>query len=145
MGGQALRSPEALLGAHCGTNTDMWALGCVLLELLTGDALFDPTFQTSELDITKEESHLIQMIELFGEIPHDLIQGGKYSHRWFTAQGDMLLNTTYYPISLETVLERHIERNDVVGTAAFLNTLLNLRPDSRARPHDIIDHQWFGE
>ena len=30
MGGQALRSPEALLGAHCGTNTDMWALGCVV-------------------------------------------------------------------------------------------------------------------
>ena len=30
MGGQALRSPEALLGAQCGTNTDMWALGCVV-------------------------------------------------------------------------------------------------------------------
>lgn len=35
MGGQALRSPEELLGAHCGTNTDMWALGCVV-----GNALF---------------------------------------------------------------------------------------------------------
>ena len=30
MGVQALRSPEELLGAHCGTNTDMWALGCVV-------------------------------------------------------------------------------------------------------------------
>ena len=30
MGAQALRSPEELLGAHCGTNTDMWALGCVV-------------------------------------------------------------------------------------------------------------------
>jgi hypothetical protein len=57
----------------------------------------------------------------------------------------MRLNTTYYPISLRSVLERHIEKNDVVGTATFLNTLLNLRPDNRARPRDIIDHQWFSE
>ena len=199
MGGQALQSPEALLGAYCGINTDMWTLGCVvrsfgifftliwknhfppqtdsidfffffiyiqLFELLTGDALFDPPFQTLELDITKEESHLIQMIELFGEIPHDLIHAGKYSHRWFTPEGkqysffsflpsfrliltcylgNLRLNTTYYPISLRSVLERHIEKSDVVGTTAFLNTLLILRPDDRARPQDIIDHQWFSE
>lgn len=43
MGGQALQSPEALLGAHCGTNTDMWALGCVVGMHLTplGTALTD--------------------------------------------------------------------------------------------------------
>ena len=59
--------------------------------------------------------------------------------------GKMRLNTTYYPISLSSVLERHIEKSDVVGTDAFLNTLLNLRPDNRACPRDIIDHQWFSE
>ena len=57
----------------------------------------------------------------------------------------MRLNTTYYPISLRSVLERHIEKSDVVGTADFLNTLLKLQPDNRARPRDIIDHQWFSE
>ena len=30
MDGQALQSPEALLGARCGPNTDMWTLGCVV-------------------------------------------------------------------------------------------------------------------
>lgn len=30
MGGEALRSPEAILGAHCETNADMWTLGCVV-------------------------------------------------------------------------------------------------------------------
>lgn len=109
------------------------------------------------------------MIELFGEMPHDLLHLGKNSNRWFTSEGvlffnpsihcslfalinsslmmigNMRLNTTYYPISLRSVLERHIEKSDVVGTDTFLNTLLNLRPENRARPRDIIDHQWFSE
>jgi serine/threonine protein kinase len=43
MGGQALQSPEALLDAHCGTYTDMWALGCVVGMHFTpfGTALTD--------------------------------------------------------------------------------------------------------
>ena len=57
----------------------------------------------------------------------------------------MRLNTTYYPISLSSVIERHIEKNDVVGTVAFLNMLLSLRPDDRARPCDIVNHRWFSE
>ena len=106
------------------------------------------------------------MVELFGDMPHDLLQVGKYSNRWFTTEGaqlfilrskplirpinsitvgNMRMNATYHPISLESVLERQMEKSDVVGTAVFLKTLLNLRPDNRASPHDIINHQWFSE
>lgn len=41
--------------------------------------------------MTNEESHLIQMVELFGEMPHDLLQVGKHSNRWFTAEGAYFL------------------------------------------------------
>lgn len=34
--------PEALLGAPMGTAVDMWALGCIVFEMLTGELLFDP-------------------------------------------------------------------------------------------------------
>lgn len=36
------RSPEVILGSKYDTSTDMWSLGCICFELLTGDFLFDP-------------------------------------------------------------------------------------------------------
>ena len=36
------RSPEAIIQAKYGTCADMWSVGCMVFELLTGDYLFDP-------------------------------------------------------------------------------------------------------
>jgi hypothetical protein len=36
------RSPEVIVGAKYHTSADMWSLGCIIFELLTGDLLFDP-------------------------------------------------------------------------------------------------------
>jgi len=105
----ALRAPEVILGAPSDSSTDLWSLGCIvrfafpshpllpitlntqLYEILTGERLFDPSFQTEELGLSIEESHLIQMIELFGGFPLDLLRVGEYSSRWFTEFG------TYIP------------------------------------------------
>lgn len=139
----ALHAPEYILGGPCDSSTDIWSLGCVLFELLTGEALFDPQFQTVELGLSSDESHLIQIIELFGTFPLDMVLSGKYSQRWFTQEGNLKIDTTYYPISLATVLQRKIARRDVVGTAAFLDGLLQLQPDHREKPKDIVNHLWF--
>lgn len=56
-------------------------------ELLTGEALFDPFFQTAELGLSPEESHLIQMTELLGQIPEELVRAGEHSGRWFNESG----------------------------------------------------------
>ncbi|CAA7263083.1 unnamed protein product [Cyclocybe aegerita] len=140
---QALRAPEALLEAPCYTSMDVWALGCLLFELLTGEPLFDPNFQTRELDISREESHLIQMIELFGEMPKELVRAGTLSERWFTEDGCLRIETTYYPVSLRSVLQRHIDASNVEGTTEFLEMMLKLRPEVRACPKDMINHPWF--
>lgn len=131
-----------------------------LFELLTGESLFDPTFQTDELDISKDESHLIQMIELLGDVPVSLIHAGNSSRKWFTEDGEhprcvifawayecwaglLRIETTYYPVSLASILERHIEKSEVEGTTQFLETLLRLNPEDRANPEDIFNHEWF--
>lgn len=36
------RSPEAILGGKYDTSADIWSVGCIMFELLTGDYLFDP-------------------------------------------------------------------------------------------------------
>ena len=36
------RSPEVIVGASYHFAADLWSLGCIVFELLTGDLLFDP-------------------------------------------------------------------------------------------------------
>jgi serine/threonine-protein kinase SRPK3 len=58
--------------------------------LLSGERLFDPSFQTEELGLSMEESHLIQIIELFGTFPLDLLNAGEYSSKWFSESGMLI-------------------------------------------------------
>lgn len=60
-----------------------------LYELLAGDSLFDPYFQTHELGLSSDESHLIQIIELLGAFPADVLRVGEYSERWFKKDGEI--------------------------------------------------------
>ena len=61
------RAPEIIL-KHCnwGALADVWSVGCLIFELMTGDYLFDPQ---EGLTFTKDEDHLAQIIELLGEFP----------------------------------------------------------------------------
>lgn len=55
------RSPEVILGASYTTAIDMWSLGCVLVELFTGEPLFPGT---------TEHDQMCRIVELCG-VPND--------------------------------------------------------------------------
>ena len=78
-----------------------------LFELLTGEALFDPQFQTVELGLSSDESHLIQIIELFGTFPLNMVLSGRYSQRWFTQEGKGPRN---FELSIATMLKQITHR-----------------------------------
>ncbi|GFH23552.1 protein kinase domain-containing protein, partial [Haematococcus lacustris] len=59
------RAPEVILGMGWTYPCDMWSVGCILVELLTGDALF----QTHE-----NLEHLAMMEQVLGPIPVSLVQ-----------------------------------------------------------------------
>ncbi|KAK7025964.1 hypothetical protein VNI00_015793 [Paramarasmius palmivorus] len=138
-----MRPPEAIIGAPRTISSDLWTLGCVLYELLTGESLFDPLFQTEDLGLTTEESHIIQIVEMVGEFPRDLLISGKHSTRWFHEDGRLRLDTTYYPVTLEEILRMRIEESEVTSTADFLGSMLRLRPQDRKNAVDLLHHPWL--
>jgi len=63
------RAPEIILGYGLHKTTDVWSLGCLFYELLTGIILFDP-----EKDImTTDQTHLYLIQELFGSFDRKII------------------------------------------------------------------------
>ncbi|KAI5953793.1 DSK1 [Candida theae] len=63
------RSPEIILKYKSwGSSTDLWSIGCIIFELITGDFLFDP-HDGKYFD--KDEDHLAQIVELLGRFPSD--------------------------------------------------------------------------
>lgn len=72
------RAPEVILGARYGMPIDMWSLGCILAELLTGFPL---------LPGEDEADQLACIIELLGMPPQRLIDMGKRSKNFISSKG----------------------------------------------------------
>mmetsp|Transcript_38014 Transcript_38014/g.82650 ORF Transcript_38014/g.82650 Transcript_38014/m.82650 type:complete len:510 (-) Transcript_38014:270-1799(-) len=69
------RAPEVILGLGWTFPCDIWSIGCILIELMTGDALF----QTHE-----NLEHLAMMEAVLGPIPKDMIQSSdRHCHKYF--------------------------------------------------------------
>ncbi|KAK9711916.1 serine threonine protein kinase CMGC group [Basidiobolus ranarum] len=69
------RAPEIILGTGWSYPCDMWSIGCILVELFTGDALF----QTHD-----NLEHLAMMEIVVGKTPDHIIRGlGRTTQKYF--------------------------------------------------------------
>lgn len=147
------RAPEVILGAKYGMPIDMWSLGCILAELLTGCALFPGE---------DENDQLACIIELLGMPPQKLLDQSKRAKNFFSAKG--------YPryCLAETLEDGHVvlrsgtsrqgkERGPPGSKSLkkalkgcddplFLNFLcgcLEWDPELRMTPAAALKHSWF--
>jgi serine/threonine-protein kinase SRPK1 len=73
-------SPEILCRLPYNTSSDMWALGCILYEFLTGRILFDP----DDFDGNEDRYHLYLITKYLGSIPEDMINNSRYKDILFS-------------------------------------------------------------
>ncbi|KAM8973270.1 dual specificity tyrosine-phosphorylation-regulated kinase 2 isoform 1-T1 [Pelodytes ibericus] len=72
------RAPEVILGGRYGMQIDMWSLGCILAELLTGYPL---------LPGEDEGDQIACMMELLGLPPQKLLDSSKRSKHYVSSKG----------------------------------------------------------
>ncbi|ODV93581.1 hypothetical protein PACTADRAFT_51368 [Pachysolen tannophilus NRRL Y-2460] len=139
------RSPEVILGAEWGCSTDIWSIGCLIFELLTGDYLFDPTEGSS---FNKNDDHLAQIIELLGNIPHEVLINGYETKKYFHSDLSKLRRIkNLKPWGLQKVLYEKYKFGEAesIEISEFLSPMLRLQPDKRADAGGMVNHPWLAD
>lgn len=147
------RCIESMLGVRpFKPAADIWSLGCLTFELLTGETLFDPQLPEGvdpsvleEGDFIKDESHLVQCVELIGQIPPSLVVLGDHSSEWFEDDGTWR-NDPGYPASADGVILEilkdnfQIEDYDAQMITEFIQFTLVYDPKKRPLAEECLAH-----
>jgi len=138
------RSPEAIIGrSDWGCKVDIWSVACVVFELLTAEYLFEP--QSQGQLFSKDDDHMAQIVELLGDIPPDVKQGGRYSRELFDHNGSLRYIHHLKPWPLPRVMREKYLFTDEEADAfcAFLDPMLALDSRKRASAGEMVQHPWL--
>ncbi|THH21556.1 hypothetical protein EW146_g10 [Bondarzewia mesenterica] len=139
----ALRAPEVILRAGYGTKIDIWAIGCLTFELLTGLWAFHPE---SGADFELEDDHLARMLELTGErFSQAMLARAELSQKYFDGDGNLLRIKQLVPVGIEATLKdvSSLADYDIPPAAEFIRACLCLDPDDRPSAEQLLRHQWM--
>ena len=148
------RSPEVLLGCTYSTAIDMWSLGCILVEMHTGEPIFSGQ---------DEGDQIVKIYELLGPPPTHMIQAGTKGLKHFRRQEQGLGYTLREPPhtqkqrSLNEILgvetggpdgrrlnEPGHSITDYLKLKDLIMKMLAYDPADRITPFQAISHSFFG-
>lgn len=134
---RSYRAPEVILGLPYDQKIDIWSLGAILAELLTGYVLF----QNDSVP-----SMLARIVGILGPFPEDLLARGRHAHKYFVGQGHVyerersgqvvLLQPKGSPL-------RHRLHTDDELFISFVGSLLRLHPDDRPTAEQALRHPFI--
>jgi dual-specificity kinase len=155
---RAYRSPEVLLELGYSYETDVWSIGCVLLELFLGRPFF-----TSSLSINETENDLEQLNNfqaVLGLIPQELITNYKEEYynneRYERIVPASSAVARYFKIESKGDREQFVLKKgkttqsdrltDLISLSTFYDLLrrtLEYKPSKRIKPMEALKHPFF--
>ncbi|KAG9305441.1 hypothetical protein G9A89_021159 [Geosiphon pyriformis] len=138
------RAPEVILGLGWSYPCDLWSIGCILVELFTGEALF----QTHE-----NLEHLAMMEQVLGKIPERLIlRAGRHPQAKYFKNGKLNYpNPDTNRQSKKYVRELHSLKDIIKPHLCAFNKqfydlvlrLLDYEPTARLTTRQALRHPFF--
>ena len=127
------RAPEVLLGIDYGPPMDMWSLAIILVELLTGNPMFNGA---------SENDQLWKYMEVFGVPQKSVIEQGRRKDKFFDEKGSPLpvrgLKKAVSNVTLQTITHSHDVR-----FLDFLKKCFEWDQVKRMTAAAALIHKWF--
>lgn len=129
------RAPEVILGIPYTCAIDMWSLGCLIVELLTGSPIFPGD---NEIDL------LHRIIEVCGEVPKSVLQrsprrrlfyNGNYSPKVDVMEGRIRQPSSRSILSVVGSIDESL--------LSFIEACLIIDPEQRQTPEEALQHKWL--
>ncbi|EOA90464.1 uncharacterized protein SETTUDRAFT_103138 [Exserohilum turcica Et28A] len=130
------RSPEVILGMSYGLPIDMWSLGCILAELLTGYPIFPGE---------NEQEQLACIMEIFGPPEKHLIEKSSRKKLFFDSLGKPRVTVSSKgrrrrPSS--KTLQQALKCDDE-AFLDFISRCLRWDPERRMKPDEAMQHEFI--
>ncbi|KAG5550113.1 hypothetical protein RHGRI_015162 [Rhododendron griersonianum] len=138
------RAPEVILGLGWNYPCDVWSVGCILVELCSGEALF----QTHE-----NLEHLAMMERVLGPLPpHMIIRADRRAEKYFRrgvrldwpegATSRESMRAVWKLPRLQNLIMQHVDHSagDLID---LLQGLLRYDPSERIKAREALRHPFF--
>ena len=135
------RAPEIILGHKFNEKIDIWSVGCVIFELLTGKLLFDPETTTK---FKRANNHIMDMVELFGDFDETFIKKCKNRKNFFGSDNQIInCPKIKYTNLCKTFTENDFNENDCNQISDFLKTFFIYNINKRTTATKALNHDWL--
>ncbi|KAG9150600.1 hypothetical protein Leryth_008073 [Lithospermum erythrorhizon] len=137
------RAPEVILGLGWSYPCDLWSVGCILVELCSGEALF----QTHE-----NLEHLAMMERVLGPLPQTMLKRADRHAEKYVRRGrldwpegatsrESIKSVMKLP-RLQNLVMQHVDHSagDLID---LLQGLLKYDPSTRTTAHESLRHPFF--
>lgn len=143
------RAPEVLFGGNITPRSDIWSVGCMVYELITGDFLLDPKKKTSnERDMDVE--HVAMIMRILGPVPAHIAKPSqnpaRHLSKYFDNDGRFIYADKYRSYtrrSIATELEVFLEPAEAERAAQFIMSCFTYDPLERCHARDLLGHSWL--
>jgi dual specificity tyrosine-phosphorylation-regulated kinase 2/3/4 len=132
------RAPEVILGIGYTTFIDIWSLGCVLFELLSGIPLFPGESETDQL---------LCIIEVLGPPPPHILQQSSKRSIFFDDQGETRQKTNSR--GKRRIPGSRSLKNILKGADSefftIIESCLKWDPEERIKPEEVLSSEYFSD
>lgn len=139
------RPPENYMNSYYTEKADIWSLGCLIFEFLTGDYLFEIDMVDDATE--RDRLYLAEMFTILGKIPRKMCVDCEYSKDLFDKKGRIkkidIPDTEYTSISAILVDEYNYQAETANEIEEVLLKFLNYRVDQRVSANEALEMDWF--
>ena len=139
------RAPEIILEYDVNEKSDIWSVGCLIYELLTGEILFNPD---KKRRFNRDRHHLYDIQSILGKLPEALIQNSKKGKIFFRSNGSIKgkYSIRYKSLSnliQEKLKEKNIPSEEIYLILDLLYKMFDYNHNRRPKACECLNHKWF--